>query len=432
MTSPETTFVEAFPVPSSRRCCATPSTCKPSIAATLQYTAPKLTPTHAPKQAAKETTPSLPSSDVQGHYHRNGHILEFDLTSLDFSAYASDLKAEVVPHLLSPEGITSPPPRVLNAAFRLFLKHAPATLTDEMLLFASSRAAPPGILIKGLPVDHPLPATPLSSDFSFLAAQSPLANAVILGAMRCMGIPVVHPFTRTTFSTLIPANPDARRWGPLALHTDHINELTRRRTEPSAFALLGLRGDEGCDAWTTVVSHAAVHAAADSDDIALLRGADLYPVSIDKATGVKTRMMKTSLGTVPIWRAVTGTLDEPRFKFFCYDFGMQPGPCVQAVGSDVPGVEEAYYRVFTVAEELVDSVNIQTGDMLVVNNIRCSHGRTAFKPRRVGDPHQRWLAKMSVAFDGWRPPQSAVDASGGFADFPSYAPDEKCALDGIL
>lgn len=65
----------------------------------------------------------------------------------------------------------------------------------------------------------------------------------------------------------------------------------------------------------------------------------------------------------------------------------------------IPEVTAAYHRAAAAAEQLSDKVLIGPGDVLVINNQRSVHARSAFKARLDGS--DRWLLRvMGVARPG--------------------------------
>merc|ERR1712194_713840 len=76
-------------------------------------------------------------------------------------------------------------------------------------------------------------------------------------------------------------------------------------------------------------------------------------------------------------------------------------------------VVEALRRLSDKAMEMGERIALQPGDMLIMNNARCVHGRTAYKPRL--DDTDRWLIKTYTSNGLWKKPSQPnnIHALGG-------------------
>ena len=110
--------------------------------------------------------------------------------------------------------------------------------------------------------------------------------------------------------------------------------------------------------------------------------------------------MRGTGGTSPYGKpfyAIEGPEDDPKVTFFYIpdhqDFSYR------IVSKDAE-TEKAYHEALKVATELSDAVDLQAGDVLLINNSRCNHGRSAFAPQLDGS--DRWLLKTFICSAGWQ------------------------------
>lgn len=351
-------------------------------------------------------------------------LATLDLSKHDFSSYVSDLRKTLLPRMQWWNAKKDPERTVhlINMAYRLFVAHAPQALIDELLRFPYSPDAPVALVVQGLPVDEPVPPTPIPKLVS--EARIPMAEAVLLGCLRVIGIPIVLPDKDNVRGGLVydmvaSGGDGVRSYQRLHLHRDFAAQVRQRTWELDSFALLALRGDATHKARTTVVSHRALAQAADPSDLELLRKARVYTEIANHSTGeVKYPFGATS------WQVVDGSDHDPVFTFYVSDFGKFPEPDItHRVGSETPGAVEAYHRLVQIGTDLADEVDLQKGSLLLINNLRCTHGRTSYTPLPDGDPDQRWLVKAFVSFEGWRRPGALLQGSQGIANYPSFESD---------
>ena len=82
---------------------------------------------------------------------------------------------------------------------------------------------------------------------------------------------------------------------------------------------------------------------------------------------------------------------------------------------------EAYNRVSQLAFDMGEVIDLQPGDMLIIQNSRLVHGRTKFHTTNTcSDGSGRWLVKSYVCNRLWRLPGSSNDS--GHTDFPKLNP----------
>ena len=77
-------------------------------------------------------------------------------------------------------------------------------------------------------------------------------------------------------------------------------------------------------------------------------------------------------------------------------------------------VKAAYDRLAKLARRLGQIVVLEPGDMLILNNAKCVHGRTRYQP--LLDGNNRWLVKSYVSLGVWNRP--GIQQHVGLANYP--------------
>jgi len=186
----------------------------------------------------------------------------------------------------------------------------------------------------------------------------------------------------------------------LSFHRDVPAVVNKATSEPDGFLLLAARGDPNHRALTLVCSNREIAAGLSPQELLALRRHQ-----------VRTECVRSPSGAVspygfPFY-AVEGPEDDPKITLFYIPDHREFS---HRVVSDDPEAEAAYHRAVAVARERCDEVDLQAGDLLVLNNARCNHARTAFAPSLDGT--DRWLLKTFVNATGWqRPSQLGGDVS---------------------
>lgn len=139
---------------------------------------------------------------------------------------------------------------------------------------------------------------------------------------------------------------------------------------PELVIIFCLRGN--AQAATKVVDFARLVAASDEDDIALLRAKPL--VFYDTMYGK----------TLEPVHVVQGSDAAPVVE-------LRPMERFEARGDE--NVIEAYQRIYDLAEQTYSDVVLDAGEMLIVNNKRCSHARSPYAAKAEG-ASDRWLQNV--------------------------------------
>mmetsp|Transcript_65742 Transcript_65742/g.208067 ORF Transcript_65742/g.208067 Transcript_65742/m.208067 type:complete len:472 (-) Transcript_65742:41-1456(-) len=315
-------------------------------------------------------------------------------------------------------------------SFALAARWLPPAVVAEISTFLHTYTdpaadAPVALLLSGIPLDDPDTMPPTPNYFNPEGVRVPVAEAWTLGLGRLMG----HPYNATLgmkthrgglVKDMVP-NPEHLSdgfTGLLGMHRDFPGPLFGQHVlespfEPDGFVLVAARGDSTHTARTMIVDNRALVAAADPADLALLREHRITFTSTSK-DGEVTPMAG---GRSTFW--VEGPEDDPLVSLFDSPPDTSDGK-TWGVESPTGGEEAAaaFIRVQNLAEELADFVDLQPGDCLLLDNVRCNHGRTGYKPR--GDGTDRWLVKTNVTSrQMWSRPG---DYMPGLTAYPGHNP----------
>lgn len=253
------------------------------------------------------------------------------------------------------------------------------------------------LLVRGLPVDDPLPPTPAngrSHPSWALLARSTLTQ---LAVMSVLGEVIAYADEEDGWlvQDVCPvAGAEQRQENTgstlLELHTeDGFHPF-----KPEMIGLACLRGDHELTAWTVTASIRSVLADLPESVLECLR----RPV-------FRIRFSTSFVGDGPsrysdVLPVLSGPLEDPDL---CVDFH-----AMEAVQEDGTRAMAVLREAMTRA--LVGTV-LRPGDLLVVDNRVAVHGRTGFVPRYDGT--DRWLRRCFVVSDlrpsrGLRPKSSRV------------------------
>lgn len=275
----------------------------------------------------------------------------------------------------------------------------PVDLLKQLLEFRASPRAPGALLISGLPVDRDLPVTPMDG------AGPPykpgrISECAILSVAVLLGEPVAYraekdgELVQNVFPTraqrTMPSNESSA--APLEFHT----ELTFSRDEPEQpmhvacpdfVLLLALRSPAERSASTFVVEARDACDRLDESALAALR----TPQFQLRAPHSFTR---DADGSRP-WSAPVALLRGPReapslaFDAACGVRGLSPEADAALVALRAACADPAGHA----------SVRLGPGDLLVINNTRCAHGRSDYAASFDG--RDRWLQRVYIRHAIW-------------------------------
>ena len=265
--------------------------------------------------------------------------------------------------------------RLAGRAARLL----PAVVHDALVEFADASTPAGALLVRGLPVGRlpPTPATPtarsgkdLTSEFWLLTVARRLGQPV--GYLPEHGGHLVQNIVPTRGGAEAQVSTSSRT--TLLFHTETAFHPHR----PRYLLLLALRGDPS--AGTTLASIHDLLPLLDEATVETLRQ-PRFRVAVDASF----RGGRAS-GLGPPRAVIEGTLEEPTLV---YDADLMVGVDHRA--------EAALGAVGDAVQRAHQTVVLEAGDLLVVDNNRAVHGRTRFTPRFDG--HDRWLQRTFVVAD---------------------------------
>eukprot|EP00929_Paragymnodinium_shiwhaense_P086956 TRINITY_DN47311_c0_g1_i1.p1 TRINITY_DN47311_c0_g1~~TRINITY_DN47311_c0_g1_i1.p1 ORF type:complete len:458 (-),score=13.37 TRINITY_DN47311_c0_g1_i1:395-1768(-) len=289
--------------------------------------------------------------------------------------------------------------RIICKCYKRAVRWLPDEVLNAMLRLWVDPSSPSALWISGLPIDE-VPDTPeVPGDYRL-----PICESWLLGVGRILGV----PFGMLGFYTfnargglvrdLVPKpgpcginNPSAH----LSFHRDVPAAVSGLDDEPDGFLLLSARGDPSHSARTMVCSNRVIANRLTKKELDALRRSPIRTECVQPASAAGEATV--SAYGKPFF-AVEGSDVDPKVTLFYI-----PNQTIQHrfVSDDVEA-EQAYHRAVEIAHEECVMVDLQAGDLLVINNARCNHGRTAFVPRLDGS--DRWLLKTFVDASGWSRP----------------------------
>jgi L-asparagine oxygenase len=263
------------------------------------------------------------------------------------------------------------------------LRKASADLTRRLVGFRVAGSASGGLLVRGLPVDGPLPATPADGRYGGPWRNLGVSALTQLAVMGLLGGVISYADEKNgdIIQDVCPVPGAEYRQENTG---SHILEL---HTEdgfhpgmPHFISLFCLRQDHLRSALTLLVGIRRMLPELSDDVIAQLR-----------RPAYRIRLSSSFVGegavsySAPI-AVLTGPRDDPDM---CVDFhGME--------AMDEPGAK-ALDILRVVAERSLVGVALEPGDLLVVDNRLAAHGRTGFQPRYDGA--DRWLRRCFAVSD---------------------------------
>lgn len=255
----------------------------------------------------------------------------------------------------------------------------PATAYDAIVGLGDDRSGVGAIVLRGLPVGD-LGATPEHPSAS--TTKDNVSELTLLTAARLLGQPVGYlpEHGGDLVQNILPTSGDATRQTStssrveLAFHTETAFHPHR----PRYLVLLCLRGDAA--AATTLCSIDDIVGELSDHHRSLLRQQRFHTRADESfGGGADTRFL-------PPMRVLSGDDDHPDLTF---DAELTTGidEEAQAAVHALTGLIAAHHT----------SVVLEAGDLLVIDNRRCVHGRSPFPARFDGT--DRWLQRAFVVAD---------------------------------
>jgi L-asparagine oxygenase len=322
-----------------------------------------------------------------------------------------DLPADITLRLREHLSALSPTPSEIEPLLARLLQASsilPVEIVHDLLTYRADPRAPAALLMTGLPIDLDLPATPDEQARPPYKTDS-ISERILLLIAMLLGEPVAYVAEKggvlvqdifpTRSQRNMPSNESSA--APLGFHTELVfspaaPEQPYHVAAPDFVLLLGLRCPPDRSAATLFVEARDVCARLSDHHLACLRKPDyklIAPYSFTRG-GDGSRPLSPA---VPLLR---GTADAPSLAF--------DSACgIQALS---PEANDAFSALVQVCEDtsIRQQVHLGPGSLLVINNNRCLHARSAFSARFDGE--DRWLQRVYVRHTIW-PLQAASPAS---------------------
>ena len=258
----------------------------------------------------------------------------------------------------------------------------PALLTDSIARFCADESSAAALLLSGLPLDDSLDDIPTPQDTSMEHSEKPgqLSETLLamIGSLLGHTISYQQIDDGALFHDIVPKSrlendqSYASSRTELVFHTEqHFHPYT-----PDYLLLHCLRGDDS--AMTSYVSVQRLLGALTEESVEVL-SRPLFRSGIDHVFG-NNRVEK---GNGPVYPVFSGNTDNPRIR---YDQELM-----------VPATEQARVAMRSLSEVMKQEacyICLRAGDLLVLDNRHCVHGRSAFTPRYDGT--DRWLQRSKI------------------------------------
>jgi L-asparagine oxygenase len=309
---------------------------------------------------------------------------------------------------------------VINDAFCFCTPLLPPGLVAKLSKFPFDPKAPCAMIIRGIPINPTsIPPTPaLGTIFakagSGRTAICPMAETFLLGISRLLGMPhsSTLPANGHMVRDIVPTS--ATETDPLPMHRD-FPSTTKDGWEPELLVLLCVRsGSEECQASTIVTDTQRLFQKTSKADRALL---SQHKIQIQFPGGPDGALIDIGAPFLAMESGIGGGADDDSYPSINLFNSLFNAPGSIATSENAQALK-AHERLSALAMKLGERATLQPGDMLILNNARCVHGRTAYQPKL--DETDRWLIKTYVSNGMWNKPGSRNRAGAGPSTFPDW------------
>lgn len=279
---------------------------------------------------------------------------------------------------------------MLQANTEEFCQHAlglahdlPYSLACRLTHFAGGGSGSGYLLVKGV-LTGPVPKTPLDSSFHVGAGTLLAQSQAILNCAIGEMVGYEAEGEGRLFQDMVPSRNAANSQTslgslvPLEVHTEQAFSELR----PTYISLACLRGDAA--AATYLLSAKDLLSSLDVAELRSLRR-PLWLVGVDESFLDGSQIDNAKRGPVPI---VTGPVADPKLLF---DLDLMVGV--------TPEAGALLKRVSNVWSRRRQSIILGPGDVLIVDNQRAIHGRSAFAPRFDGS--DRFIVRSFIKCEGY-------------------------------
>jgi L-asparagine oxygenase len=307
-------------------------------------------------------------------------VLEVDAATAEDIAKAGRELAAAHAGDRAPDGLDN---EELMIRCEIALRLASPELLNALLSFRIRVSRDGILLLRGLPIDDPLPPTPTNGAYDGTWGSLAVSTVGQLMVMSALGDVIAYEDEKNgrLVQDICPVPGAEQRQENtgsclLELHTEdgfHPNK-------PHFLSLMCLRADHERRAMTVAGSVRAVLPVLDIDDLRILRE-PLFRIRL-ASSFVGTDQVAYS-SAMPV---LSGSWSDPEL---CVDFH-----AMEALNDRAAQALDALRELML--QSLVGTV-LEPGDLLVVDNRKAVHGRTGFAPRYDGE--DRWLRRCFAVAD---------------------------------
>ncbi|MCK4950954.1 MAG: TauD/TfdA family dioxygenase [Gammaproteobacteria bacterium] len=262
----------------------------------------------------------------------------------------------------------------------LFADNLPEPLKNTLQQFRNHANKEGILLLKNLPVESQLPATPTDNHKSSYTSESLLAT---IGARLGYLVGYAQEKNGSLFHDITPLQSEENEQSSmgslvqLELHTERCFHPFL----PDYLLLYCLRPDPAHKGFTTHAGIRQILPLLSQKHIETLFQ-PVFRTGIDYSFGNK----KTRKANGPVMSVLYGNKTDP---FIRYDLDLMTGLTSKA--------ELALQTLKEIVIDMMDGIYLEAGSLLIMDNKRCVHGRGEFKPGYDGN--DRWLQRSYVLTD---------------------------------
>jgi L-asparagine oxygenase len=309
----------------------------------------------------------------------------------------------------------------VSSAHSLARRWLPQEVISQLESFIYDPNAPPALVIRGLPIDKELP--PTGPDCYLKKAGKCVSETWLVGIGRIVGQVFTFNFlrgSRTGMGLLVreiyttaekveqvsvlfffPFSPCKVCLGGfltflllqfwqisaegsrelLDMHVDFFQ--VSPEVFPNVIGFIGVRGDRDKEGKTLLTDNRKLYRMVDSADIQVLRSQRIT------WGGGGSRGFSAYV--------IEGSDSNPKFNIFEENLLSMGGFDKVVQGS--PEAVAAYKRVKAIAASLMEGVWLGSGDVLLLNQKKASHGRSPYAAKYDG--HDRWLQRAYINSGGF-------------------------------
>ncbi|CAM6089151.1 unnamed protein product [Calypogeia fissa] len=274
----------------------------------------------------------------------------------------------------------------VTSTHHLARRWLPQELVSRLENFVFDPTERPAMVIRGLPIDKELP--PTEKDAHVKKEGKCVSETWLMGISRIVGQVFIFGFPGSTrpgmgmlvrdiYSTPEQVD-DVSAEGSKELLDFHVDYAQLCAAKfPNVLVFMGVRGDRNKEGKTLLCNHRKLYQMLDPKDIEVLR----------------TETLTWDVGMAHFSNhVIKGSETNPQINLFEENISAAGGFDKAVKGS--PEARAAYRRVKEIAATLAEGVWLDSGDVLLLNQKKVSHGRSPYHAKYDGN--DRWLQRTLV------------------------------------